>query len=363
MRDISAFPTVIAVVLLAGGLAACTAQSTSTPSASPATSASPAVSAAVVNRPVRPPVRPGPVIPWVNRPARQDNATMTTPPYTTGARPCTPADLSVWPGSNGATAGTARLQVLFTNRSSTTCWLNGYPTSVAGIAGSGAVHTAARMARWPANRRRPDSEHRLRPVGRNGPIRRRRLHRGPQWPAPDLPAPAIRPPRRRARNHHGDRDRQRGRLRTECGLGVSEFGVPADLPVSPAPSPLTATITAPSAARAGTTFSYRVTLNNPASKPFALSHCPSYVEYLGGAGGNVTRYFYLNCAAAPSIPAHGSVTFQMKLAVPASMKSMSSAKLDWQIQGGTARAGDSHSSRSVKGRLSGSWSRRERRFP
>jgi hypothetical protein len=28
----------------------------------------------------------------------------------------------------------------------------------------------------------------------------------------------------------------------------------------------------------------------------------------------------------------------MKLAVPASMKSMSSAKLDWQIQGGTGPA-------------------------
>jgi hypothetical protein len=101
---------------------------------------------------------------------------------------------------------------------------------------------------------------------------------------------------------------------------------------------VTATITAPSAARAGTTFSYRVTLNNPTSQPFALSPCPSYAEYLGGTGGNVTRYFYLNCAAALSIPAHGSVTFQMALAIPASMRPMTGAKLDWQIQGGTGPA-------------------------
>jgi hypothetical protein len=335
MRDMSAFPTVIAVVLLAGGLAACTAQSTSTPSASPATSASPAVSAAVVSSPSS--ARAG-VIPWVNRPARQDNATMTTPPYTTGARPCTPADLSVRPGSNGATAGTARLQVLFTNRSSTTCWLNGYPTSVAGIAGTGAVtplpawHDGPPIDGAPTANIAPgqsaemdlsaadgctavlNGQHRIFP----------RLRFGLPGAAPGTTTGTV--------TGSGDG------FDTECGLGVSEFGVPADLPVSPAPSPLTATITAPSAARAGTTFSYRVTVNNPASKPFELSHCPSYAEYLGGAGGNVTRYFYLNCAAAPSIPAHGSVTFQMKLAVPASMKSMSSAKLDWQIQGGTGPA-------------------------
>jgi hypothetical protein len=63
----SAFPAVIAGVLLAGGLAACSAQSTSRPPSSPATSA-----------------RAG-VIPWVNRPAKQDNGAMTTPPYTADA--------------------------------------------------------------------------------------------------------------------------------------------------------------------------------------------------------------------------------------------------------------------------------------
>jgi hypothetical protein len=52
----------------------------------------------------------------------------------------------------------------------------------------------------------------------------------------------------------------------------------------------------------------------------------------------VTRYFYLNCAAAASIPANGSFTFQVKRAIPASMQPMSSAKLDWQIQGSTGPA-------------------------
>jgi hypothetical protein len=212
----SAFPAVIAGVLLAGGLAACSAQSTSTPPSGPVTSAT---SASVVSSPSS--AQAG-VIPWVNRPARQDNGAMP------GAAP-------------GTTTGT--------------------------VTGSG-----------------------------DG-------------------------------------------FDTECGLGVSEFGVPADVPVSPAPSPLTATITAPSAARAGMTLSYQITLSNPTGKPFALSPCPSYAEYLGGVGGgNVTQYFYLNCAAALSIPANGSVTFQMELAVPASMQPMAGAKLDWQIQGGTGPA-------------------------
>ncbi|MCW2934669.1 MAG: hypothetical protein JWM19_5631 [Actinomycetia bacterium] len=329
MRDMSAFPTVVAVVLLAGGLAACSAQGTSTPPASPATSAPSAsvVSSAQVG-----------VIPWVNRPATQGTGAMTTPPYTTGARPCTPADLSVRPGTNGPAAGIVRFQVLFTNRSAATCWLNGYPASVAGIAATGAVtpltavHQGAPMDNAPSANIAPgQSAEVYLATGDacnavlNGQHRIfRRLQFGLPGAAPGTTTGTV--------TGSGDG------FDTECGLGVSEFGVPADLPVSPAPSPLTATITAPSAARTGPTLSYQVTLSNPTSKPFALSPCPSYAEYLGGAGGNVARYFYLNCAGAPSIPAHASVTFQVKLAVPASMKSMSSAKLDWQIQGGTGPA-------------------------
>jgi hypothetical protein len=241
----SAFPAVIAGVLLAGGLAACSAQSTSTPPSGPVTSAT---SASVVSSPSS--AQAG-VIPWVNRPARQDNGAMTTPPYTTGARPCTPANLSVRPGSNGATAGTARLQVLFTNRSSTTCWLNGYPTSVAGIAGTGAVtplaagHDGPPIDGAPTANIAPGQSAEMDLSAADGCTavlngQHRiflRLQFGLPGAAPGTTTGTV--------TGSGDG------FDTECGLGVSEFGVPADVPVSPAPSPLTATITAPSAARPG----------------------------------------------------------------------------------------------------------------
>jgi hypothetical protein len=125
---------------------------------------------------------------------------------------------------------------------------------------------------------------------------------------------------------------------TVCGVAVSEFGVTADIPAGPPPSPLTATIASPAAVKAGATLSYQLTLANPQATPYSLDPCPSYVEFLGGTGGSVSEYYYLNCAAAPTIPAHGSVTFAMELAVPASMQPMTLAKLDWQVQGGAGPA-------------------------
>lgn len=327
----SAFRTVAAVLVLAGGLAACTAHS-STPAASPA---SPAASASVVSSPSS--AAPG-VIPWADRPAAQDNDTMTAPPYTTGARPCTPADLTVTPGRNGPAAGTVFFQVLFTNRSATACWLNGYPASLAGVAADGTVTPLSPSHDGPPNDGAPSADiapgqsaevylaagdgctailngqHRIFPS----------LQFGLPGSAPGATTGTV--------TGSGDG------FDAECGLGVSKFGVPADIPAGPAPSPLTATIKAPAAVRAGTALSYQVTLTNPTGKPFALSPCPSYAEYLGGAGGNVTQYFYLNCAVVSSIPANGSVTFQVELAIPASMRPMTGAKLDWQVQGGTGPA-------------------------
>src|ERR1700680_3930856 len=107
-----------------------------------------------------------------------------------------------------------------------------------------------------------------------------------------------------------------------CGVSVSPFGVPADQPQGPAPSPLTARITPGPAARAGTDFGYLVVLANPAATPFSLRPCPSYSESLGGhigagaTNGYVVRYYYLNCSVVRAIPAHGSVTYQMRLRLP-----------------------------------------------
>jgi hypothetical protein len=65
-----------------------------------------------------------------------------------------------------------------------------------------------------------------------------------------------------------------------------------------------------------------------------MSPCPSYTQYLaivagGGKAVAVQQRFYLNCAAARQVPAHGSVTFAMRIAVPAAP---GRAKYDWQLQ-------------------------------
>jgi hypothetical protein len=111
-----------------------------------------------------------------------------------------------------------------------------------------------------------------------------------------------------------------------------------------APSPLLARITAGAAARAGTGFGYLVTLTNPTARPFSLRPCPSYAEFLGGLMGSgaahshLVRYYYLNCGTVQSIPARGSVTYQMELPLPPRLPVGFYSKLDWQIQGGAGPA-------------------------
>ena len=85
-------------------------------------------------------------------------------------------------------------------------------------------------------------------------------------------------------------------------------------------------------------------MTNPAAKPFSLRPCPSYTEFLGGLTGSdaprshLVRYYYLNCGTVQAIPAHGSVTYQMKLPLPSGLPAGFYSKLDWQIQGGTGPA-------------------------
>jgi hypothetical protein len=122
-----------------------------------------------------------------------------------------------------------------------------------------------------------------------------------------------------------------------CGLTASSFGAPLP-PPSSSTSPLnvlTATVAKPATLSAGAAVGYAVTLRNPSWAPVRLTPCPSYTEYLGLFSGPgvplyLVRRYYLNCAAARRIPARGSVTFAMRMPVPAGA---GKAKLDWQLQG------------------------------
>lgn len=82
----------------------------------------------------------------------------------------------------------------------------------------------------------------------------------------------------------------------------------------------------PSRLRSGQRLDYTVTLTNPGPMAVPLDPCPSYRQSLIDVlelpdKKGVTSSYRLNCAAAPaSVPAHGSITFRMRLdttAVPA----------------------------------------------
>lgn len=307
--------TALAVVVLSGGLvAACGGQAPGL--ATPHTSKTPSV------------------IAWVDDPAAQVPIVLRSPPYSTGARPCRPDDLSVSHGELGYATGNSNVEVDLTNHSATACWLDGYPI-VAGVAANGTVTPL------PANH-------------------------GSFVGSPGPPA-NITPGQTAAINISGSDNCTLGQHQVYpelliglpgggtvgaygtgfdaiCGVSVSLFGVPADQPRGPTPSPLTARITAGPAAWAGTDFGYLVTLTNPAARSFPLRPCPSYAEFLGGLTGSgakksyVAKYYYLNCRTAQAIPAYSSVTYQIKLPLPSGLSPGFYSKLDWQIQGGAGPA-------------------------
>lgn len=86
---------------------------------------------------------------------------------------------------------------------------------------------------------------------------------------------------------------------------------------------------------------YLLTLTNPTEHPIGLRPCPSYTEsftldLINGVKGLGVRTlsiasFRLNCSAAPEIAAEGSVTFDMRLALPATLGQVSGGSLLWRL--------------------------------
>ncbi len=310
--------TVLAIAVLSGALvAACGGQAPG--AAAPHASTTPSVVA------------------WVDHPAAQVQVVLRSPPYSTGARPCRPADLSVSHGEPGYATGNTNVEVYLTNHSATACWLDGYP-AIAGVAADGTVtplpvrHGSFFGSPGPSANIKPGQTAAINISG--GDSCALALH-GEHQVYPEL---LIGLP------GGGTVAAYRTGFDAICGVSASPFGVPADQPQGPAPSPLTARITAGPTARAGTDLVYLVTLTNPVAKPFSLRPCPSYAEFLGGLMGSgatksyLVKYYYLNCSTVQAIPAHGSVTYQIKLPLPPGLPAGFYSKLDWQIQGGTGPA-------------------------
>jgi Domain of unknown function (DUF4232) len=281
-------------------------------------------------------------VPWTDQEAPADTSlNETVPPPAAEFAPCAAAQLA---GSYGKPVLTATLftwYLVLTDTGTAPCTLNGGPNGVAGVRSDGSQRTlAAGMtttgAGWfgdlvgpPANLTPGHSAQFAvwtpRPcpaghadeysaitigIGETGPVR--------------IPLPSGLP------------------FVTCQWLGVSGFGVPQPPEEAPPPSPLdvlTATQTMPAAAAPGSTVDYTVTLANPTGRAVALSPCPSYEEFIGLPGAQVSAsasYYYLNCQAAPVIPAGGSVTFAMRIQVP---DGTGLAKFLWQLQATTVARG------------------------
>jgi Protein of unknown function (DUF4232) len=271
-------------------------------------------------------------VPWVSRSAPAS----VPPPQPRPAAfypPCRAWQLAGRAGRGGPAAGTVYQEVRLTNRSDRSCTLSGGPTAVTGIRVTGGTTTLTRVARGDGFNLVGPGPANLRP-GQSG------------WVTLSYGDGCL------AITSGGKADYRTlfivldgGRVGVEfpvplnlvCGLEASRFGAQPPPPAG-SRSPLnvlTATVAVPATFRAGTTASYTVTLRNHSGAPVRLAPCPSYTEYLGLFSGPgrllyVARHYYLNCAAVRRIAAHVSVTFAMRIPVPAGG---GRAKLDWHLQG------------------------------
>jgi hypothetical protein len=274
------------------------------------------------------------IVPWVDRPAPA-YVEPTPRPYPTDARACRTADLAVRVGQPGAGLGNTNLPVEFVNTSGSPCLLNGYPT-ISGLGADGS------LAPLPVSQGSyfgdPGPAANIAP----GEVAALNISGADACPAAQTGERRSYPTLRIGLPGGGSVDVRVGAFDTVCGVWVSRFGVPADeVPVPiPSPSPLTARISAPTTAAPGESLDYTVTLTNSSGTDYPLNPCPIYEEYVGSGTATVwvatVRDYSLNCDVASTIPARGSVTFEIRLQLPVDQPAAPAgmAKFGWDVQGG-----------------------------
>jgi Protein of unknown function (DUF4232) len=292
---------------------------------------------------------PAGVVPWVDQPAPPYSPPAPPPPPTPPPAkyaPCTAAELTGRLGVIGMGTGNVTRNLVFTNISGRACTLAGGPSEITGVRRDGRrvrLVTGAALGTGldygllgPAN---------LQP-GQSAQVV---LH------TTDMCPKAI---EGRVDNFTALKVgiRHTGEVRigfppgqpynAVCGVGAYTFGVP--LPPPPKHSSpldvLTVTRTMPRRLTAGTTASYTVTLRNRASHSVVLRPCPSYQEWVWPLGMKPPPWFaipryYLNCRAVPTIPAGRSVTFAMRVPVPAITGRARPAKYGWFLQDTSVQTG------------------------
>ncbi|WP_375399237.1 hypothetical protein [uncultured Amnibacterium sp.] len=100
-------------------------------------------------------------------------------------------------------------------------------------------------------------------------------------------------------------------------------------------SALTAAIELPATLHAGVTTDYTVRLTNSTGTAIALTPCPSYTQIVLGAPQSAANRpagsrFRLNCASVGSLAAGASVTFAMRVTIPADARG--ETKVTWSLE-------------------------------
>jgi Protein of unknown function (DUF4232) len=309
--------------------------------------------AAQTRVPVRTPGQAPAAVPWVARiaPAPTTPAPVALPTATARFAPCTAAHLSGHAGDLSEGAGGRSADLVVTNVGSAPCSITGGPSGADGILTDGSrqalVFAASQAGAFglsgpPVNLRPGQSAMAvisggdgpgmcagsrgydlsavLLGIGTTGWVRVPFPGKGSMW-AGEGPLVLY-----------------------SCAPAapfVSGFGVPIPSDAPP-PSPLdvlTITRSMPASLAPGSMADYTVTLDNPTARAVALDPCPAYSQFIVPAHGKPLlpgSYYYLNCAAAPRIPAHGAVTFAMRIQVPIGS---GEAKYGWLIPGTTLQTG------------------------
>lgn len=300
-------------------------------------------------RPAGGDTQPG-VIPWISTAAGPVPTPTPTPtPTPLAMRYCQAADLSLRAGSGGAAAGTGYRTLVFTNRSTTECQLQGVP--LVQLLDSVGRPLTASQDRLSGSDGGPVAL--LPGVTDGGGI------------TPAVPGQAqmsvgiasvLCMPRPSTALAVG-LPNGGGRLTIpwvrsayaggDCGGGIYVPPFADALPHTPAPEPppdFTVKLVVPVSVVIGQTLKYQVRLTNVAGHDIAFTSCPAYSEGIKGPTAFLRARYVLNCQPVGLLRSGETVTFAMELPIPAtpSFDGVSSPQpglnplwwgLDWPYQG------------------------------
>jgi len=291
--------------------------------------------AKVLVRPTTPATGASEVVPWVDAPASSSlllsllpKPLAPTPPLT-GAAACAARRLSFGIGNPVEQAGNDGAMIGVRNTGSAACLLTGTPRVSAAAPGHPTV--AATREQMPS-----DGEISNTPPGRTVTLR------------VDVPTVCIGHTSGLSvgeRVYHslvismpgGSTTKLTGlNLSFPCGMSATPFYTlrpPPSYPTDPLAA-LVPRLRLPATVRAGATLVYQVELINPANRALPLSPCPVYLEH----SSIPTKFLYrLNCRQIRTVPANGSVLYEMEMVIPASAQP-GLATVFWTLAGPTRTA-------------------------